>query len=341
MNIDIKHSLLTKESSNFIKGVLIAFVVFGHNMFITSVHSKIHLLVSLFNVSNFFILVFAYGSGDDLTFGKYLKKISLRMLPYYISTFVVYAVLYKIYTASIETESLSIGLKDYILAIILGGPRLKETTGFLLLWFFPAFYYFLIFKYFVLNRRLYFVVALSFAVFLYFYAIDGYYCYQKSNAIISSLYFLFYAMITNIILRKFKLERIFWISLFLYAAIFVGILFIDIDVLFFLVPGLVFIILFRISKINSLLECYIGKFFIFMGKNSLYIYISHMLFFYILYFLYFKDCKMSICEKAIYTYILEIVLTILFSIAFKWTNKTICNITTAFINKTNYNNTVK
>lgn len=66
-----------------------------------------------------------------------------------------------------------------------------------------------------------------------------------------------------------------------------------------------------------------------------------MLFFYILYFLYFKDCKMSICEKAIYTYILEIVLTILFSIAFKWANKTICNITTAFINKTNYNNTVK
>ena len=77
------------------------------------------------------------------------------------------------------------------------------------------------------------------------------------------------------------MERIFWISLFLYAAIFVGILFIDIDVLFFLVPGLVFIILFRISKINSLLECYIGKFFIFMGKNSLYIYITYAIFLYL------------------------------------------------------------
>ena len=341
MNIDIKHSLLSKESSNFIKGVLIAFVVFGHNMFITSLHPKIQLLVSLFNVSNFFILVFAYGSGDDLPFAKYLKKISFRMLPYYIATFIVYAVLYKIYMVSSETETLSIGIKDYILAIILGGPRLKETTGFLLLWFFPAFYYFLVLKYFVLNRKFYFVVVLSLAVFLYFYAKDGYYCYQRSNAIISSLYFLSYAMVTNLILRKFKLERIFWISLFLYTAIFFRHTIYACKFTVFLVPGLVFIILFRISKINFLLECYIGKFFIFLGKNSLYIYVSHMLFFYMLYFLYFRDSNISIYEKAIYTYISEIALAILFSIGFKWINKTICNITTAFINKTNYNNTVK
>lgn len=66
-----------------------------------------------------------------------------------------------------------------------------------------------------------------------------------------------------------------------------------------------------------------------------------MLFFYMLYFLYFRDSNISIYEKAIYTYISEIALAILFSIGFKWINKTICNITTAFINKTNYNNTVK
>ena len=46
-------SLLDRESSNFIKGVLITFVIIGHNVFITSLNDKIWVLVNLFNVSNF------------------------------------------------------------------------------------------------------------------------------------------------------------------------------------------------------------------------------------------------------------------------------------------------
>ena len=45
-------SLLDRESSNFIKGVLITFVIIGHNVFITSLNDKIWVLVNLFNVGS-------------------------------------------------------------------------------------------------------------------------------------------------------------------------------------------------------------------------------------------------------------------------------------------------
>lgn len=130
-------SLLDRESSNFIKGVLITFVIIGHNVFITSLNDKIWVLVNLFNVSNFFIIVFTYGCKENVSIYEYIKKISFKILPYYIATFFTYAVLYKLYSLSSEFESLTLELKDYIFAFFLGGGRLKDTTGFFIALVFP------------------------------------------------------------------------------------------------------------------------------------------------------------------------------------------------------------
>ena len=334
-------SLLDRESSNFIKGVLITFVIIGHNVFITSLNDKIWVLVNLFNVSNFFIIVFTYGCRENVSIYEYIKKISFKILPYYIATFFTYAVLYKLYSLSSEFESLTLELKDYIFAFFLGGGRLKDTTGFLLLWFFPSFYYFLILKYFVMNRRCYILLGLSFFIFIYQYVRYGYFCYLDSNAITSSFYFLPFAIVTNLILRKFNSNILFMISLLLYLAMFVGILLIDLEYLYFLVPMLVFIILFRISKIYTLLKSSIGVFFIFIGKNSMFMYISHSLFFYLIYFLYFKNCNISVYAKAIITFVCVVVISSMFAVCFNMINKVIHNISIAFFNRWDCNNNLK
>lgn len=131
--------LLTKNESTFIKGVLIALVVLGHNSILSSNFPLLRQLIVPFDVTGFFLITFLYGY-NNIDFFSHFKKLIKGILPMWSLVFIVYTLIYFLWSKNIPS------VEEVSVAYALGGNATKEVLGFHLFWFYPAFFYFSIFK---------------------------------------------------------------------------------------------------------------------------------------------------------------------------------------------------
>lgn len=213
-------SVLTRDESAFIKGVLICLVILWHNVFIASVFGSAYGIFVPAHVSGFFLITFLYGY-KKTNFSNFIIKLSKKIIPIYAIAFIVCAVFFAIvYGAVLKNDAMRMSL-EYVGAFFLGGIYVKEATGFLFFWFFPSFFCFSVWKFLLYsNTKLrMFLLVLSASFILYFNIFNGN-CvsFSYANSIVSGLYFIFLAFLNNYILRKYNSAALFVVCLVLFAA---------------------------------------------------------------------------------------------------------------------------
>ncbi len=265
-------SILSKRESSFIKGILIILVILGHN-FIISQEVEIRTIIVPFDVFGFFAITFLYGI-KNIDFIPYIKNLIKGIFPTYFTVLTICTLLY------CNIYDIKINPLDFLQAAFLGGDVVKKISGFLCLWFFPAFFYFSILRYLILKKKYYWIITLASIFFFYLYVNDITFRFRHSNAILSGLYFATICFFINIILRKFYSKYLVIASFFIsISLIFTLLYFPNIYFYSFFLQFTLFILLVATARNKLLLETSFFKFFETIGHYSLYMYLSHMLIF--------------------------------------------------------------
>ena len=264
--------LLTKNESTFIKGVLIALVVLGHNSILSSNFPLLRQLIVPFDVTGFFLITFLYGY-NNIDFFSHFKKLIKGILPMWSLVFIVYTLIYFLWSKNIPS------VEEVSVAYALGGNATKEVLGFHLFWFYPAFFYFSIFKWISQQTKFaWLIYSLSAVIIIYENYVNGYLAYNKINAVSSGLYFIAFSAFTNAIIRRYYNSIVLMVSYILVIAFAIMVLFfysILPNFIWAIIPIPSFICLYNISKLR--LNDTIRNMFIYLGKYSLYIFIMHQL----------------------------------------------------------------
>lgn len=139
---ELSRSLLTRQESTAIKGVLILLIILGHNATFTTIFDEYRIMryLYLFHIQTFFILPFLY----DIKAPSYsgIKNSFARLYwPYIIFATVLYCIFYLF----AQKNALNISDLPYLL---INGEKsvIKSFCGNQLLWFMPAMFSLLILK---------------------------------------------------------------------------------------------------------------------------------------------------------------------------------------------------
>lgn len=137
---DVTQSLLSRDESNAIKGVLISLIILGHNMFFTYATDEIQCMGYLycFHIQAFFLLPFLY----PLRPGS-RERVLNHLIRYYVPFFLFLIVLSLLRSfAGHEIEWWKMPLS----ALFGGGVLIREFAGNQLLWFLPAMFFTVLLK---------------------------------------------------------------------------------------------------------------------------------------------------------------------------------------------------
>ena len=127
-------SLLSREESTAIKGLLIILIVLGHNKFFTTLTEPIQAMGYLYNfhIQSFFILPFLYGS-KKLTWRRIGNSAIKLLWPYILVSTLLYLGYYVYFSGH------SFHLAELFRLWGVGnGPLLMKFCGIQILWFLPA-----------------------------------------------------------------------------------------------------------------------------------------------------------------------------------------------------------
>lgn len=135
-------SLLSREESTAIKGLLIILIVLGHNKFFTTLTEQVQVMGYLYNfhIQSFFILPFLYGS-KKLSWHRLWNTAARLLWPYFFFTLLLYLGYYIVCSRN------SINPTDILRIWIFGnGSLLSKYCGIQILWFLPAMFSLIIIK---------------------------------------------------------------------------------------------------------------------------------------------------------------------------------------------------
>ena len=99
-------SVLTRDESAFIKGVLICLVVLWHNVFIASVFESAYGIFVPAHVSGFFLITFLYGY-KKTNFSDFIIKLSKKIIPVYAIAFIICSAAYIIVYNFVFADNIS------------------------------------------------------------------------------------------------------------------------------------------------------------------------------------------------------------------------------------------
>lgn len=139
----------TKETVNTFKGIMIIFIVIGHNTFLSSLTPSLWRFLYSFHVLCFLFLPFLYSV-------KELNKESIlnNFVRYYIPSFWASLVSFLLFSIISFVPLSMYSIAKYIQSIVIGSALLfDESTGFQLFWFLPALFSLILLKnlFFSLN----------------------------------------------------------------------------------------------------------------------------------------------------------------------------------------------
>lgn len=133
----MKDIYINKDDANLIKGFLMLLIVLGHDHLLAPVHSMVFDYLYSFHLVCFFILPYFYDRKLTLSWVG-VKKLGKRLLLPYM-TFFVLCVFVSLFLRKGNPQS----LLQIIKGLIIGSPYpLRNSAGFIFLWFLPSFFSF-------------------------------------------------------------------------------------------------------------------------------------------------------------------------------------------------------
>lgn len=172
---------ISKEASDIMKGGLILLIILGHNSILSACSPDLDVYLRSFRTPIFFILPWFY-IGKAPTWQKIAKR-SGKMWFWYLVFFMLQVIFYHLL---FDTTFSPI---ETIKAFFLGGhTSLKGVTGYMYLWFMPAFFFAMLIRdiYTIASKYVrYLMVAISLGVVTFF----AFHSYTNYIAIIQGICF--------------------------------------------------------------------------------------------------------------------------------------------------------
>lgn len=271
-----KHSVSSHQISAF-KGLMIFFVMIGHNIFITKNIDYVFSYVYLFHILCFFSLVNLFDT--KFKFCKHFKIIIIYLILY-----IFFSIIYNLY---INRSVLCFCFVHSLFLSFISGniEDFKNISGFSALWFIPAYILYLIIRSIIPNNLLV-MISFIFHIFLssflikigfvnYFSVLSVMYIYiiceasiyiwkinNKDNFKIWAFLFLLFSSIVYFFKLKFNMSS--------------GLLFGCDDLFNLIIHDAFFIISFIFFMLlASILSQF--KMIVFLGENSLWFYFTHQI----------------------------------------------------------------
>ena len=271
MNIFNKHtgggiSSITRDTSEIMKGILILLIILGHNTILINNISGLFDYLYSFHVLTFFILPWFYTT--KFSWNSTIRR-STKLWFWYLAFFVVQVVFYNLLFDT--TFSFSETIKAFFLG---GHTLLKGVTGYMYLWFMPAFFFSMLVRdlYTIANKpsRIAMIIA-SIGIVAFF----AFHSYTNYIAIIQGVFFAALGIVASqLTLPTKNSHRALVVLLFVVCSV---LMFID-ATKGFVHPFTPFVAFFAIWSIIEWLKKYMN-WLQSLGKLSMFIYLTHPLIF--------------------------------------------------------------
>lgn len=262
-------SSIARDTSEFMKGILILLIILGHNSILTQNISGLYDYLYSFHVLIFFILPWFYTT--TFSWNSTIKR-STKIWFWYLAFFVVQVLFYNLLFDT--TFSLGETLKAFFLG---GHTLLKGVTGYMYLWFMPAFFFSMLVRdvYTIANKpyRIAMIVA-SIGIVAFF----AFHAYTNYIAIIQGVFFAALGITASLLsLPKKDLYR--WVIVAIFAVCSV-LMFVDATKSFIrpFMPYIAFLALWSIIEFGKKYLNWVQH----LGKLSMFIYLTHPLIFQLL-----------------------------------------------------------
>ena len=264
-------SSIPRDTSEIMKGILILLIILGHNSILSQCTPDVDFYLRSFRTPLFLILPWFYIATTPPTWSKIAKR-SGKIWFWYLAFFVVQVILYNLLFDT--TFSLGETLKAFFLG---GHTLLKGVTGYMYLWFMPAFFFSMLVRdvYTIANKpsRIAMIVA-SIGIVAFF----AFHAYTNYIAIIQGVFFAALGITASLLaLPKKSVYRWGIIAIFAVCSV---LMFVDATkglVLPFM-PYIAFLALWSIIEFG---KNYLN-WFQHLGKLSMFIYLTHPLIFQLL-----------------------------------------------------------
>lgn len=262
-------SSIPRDTSEIMKGILILLIILGHNSILTQNISGLYDYLYSFHVLIFFILPWFYTT--TFSWNSTTKR-SSKLLFWYLAFFIVQIAFYNLLFDT------SFSLCETLKAFFLGGHTLlKGVTGYMYLWFMPAFFFSMLVRdiYTISNKpsRIAMIVA-SIGIVAFF----AFHAYTDYIAIVQGIFFAALGIVASqLTLPTKNLHRALVVLLFVVCSV---LMFID-TTKGFVRPFMPFVAFFAIWSIIEWLKKYMN-WLQSLGKLSMFIYLTHPLIFQLL-----------------------------------------------------------
>lgn len=276
MNIFNKHtgggiSSIPRDTSEIMKGILILLIILGHNSILSQCIPDVDFYLRSFRTPLFLILPWFYIATTPPTWSKIAKR-SGKIWFWYLAFFVVQVVFYNLLFDT--TFSLGETLKAFFLG---GHTLLKGVTGYMYLWFMPAFFFSMLVRDVYTNAnkpsRIAMIVA-SIGIVAFF----AFHAYTDYIAIVQGIFFAALGITASLLsLPKKNLYR--WVIVAIFAVCSV-LMFVDATKSFIrpFMPYIAFLALWSIIEFGKKYLNWAQH----LGKLSMFIYLTHPLIFQLL-----------------------------------------------------------
>ncbi len=251
------------------KGILILLIILGHNSILTQNILGLYDYLYSFHVLTFFILPWFYTT--TFSWNSTIKR-STKIWFWYLAFFVVQVVFYNLLFDT------TFSLDETFKAFFLGGHTLlKGVTGYMYLWFMPAFFFSMLVRdvYTIANKPSRIVMIIASIGIVAFFA---FHAYTDYIAIVQGIFFAALGIVASqLTLPTKNLHRALVVLLFVVCSV---LMFID-TTKGFVRPFMPFVAFFAIWSIIEWLKKYMN-WLQSLGKLSMFIYLTHPLIFQLL-----------------------------------------------------------
>lgn len=261
-------SSIPRDTSEIMKGLLILLIILGHNTILINNISGLFDYLYSFHVLTFFILPWFYTT--KFSWNSTIKR-STKLWFWYLAFFVVQVVFYNLLFDT--TFSLSETIKAFFLG---GHTLLKGVTGYMYLWFMPAFFFSMLIRdiYTIANKPSRIAMVLTSLGIVIFFAFRAYIIYNYI-AVIQGIFFAALGIVASqLTLPTKNSHRALVVLLFVVCSV---LMFID-ATKGFVHPFMPFVAFFAIWSIIEWLKKYMN-WLQSLGKLSMFIYLTHPLIF--------------------------------------------------------------
>lgn len=261
-------SSISRDTSEIMKGLLILLIILGHNSILSPCIPDTDFYLKSFRTPLFLILPWFYIAATPPTWAKIAKR-SGKIWFWYLAFFVVQVLFYNVLFDT--TFSLGETLKAFFLG---GHTLLKGVTGYMYLWFMPAFFFSMLIRdiYTIANKpsRIAMIIA-SIGIVTFF----AFHSYINDIAIIQGIFFAALGIVASqLTLPTKNSHRALVVLLFVVCSV---LMFID-ATKGFVRPFMPFVAFFAIWSIIEWLKKYMN-WLQSLGKLSMFIYLTHPLIF--------------------------------------------------------------